>query len=141
MREDPTEAAAPFTRPVPRATPTSAPFWEGLRRRELRIQCCRACSRWIFYPRASCPGWRRRSEVQAIRRDGERAVARNDVDVVRLDRHTVGNFDHRHLAAAVEHGGERAVVRWIEMLDDDIGDAAAALEQRHQGLQRADAAG
>jgi len=45
-----------LAKPLPRATPTSAPFWEGLRRHEIRLQRCRACARWIFYPRASCPG-------------------------------------------------------------------------------------
>lgn len=43
-------------KPLPLATPTSRPFWEGLRAREVRIQRCGACGRWIFYPRSHCPG-------------------------------------------------------------------------------------
>jgi uncharacterized OB-fold protein len=47
--------AAPIPKPLPIATPTTAPFWEGLRRREVRIQRCGACDAWVFYPRSNCP--------------------------------------------------------------------------------------
>ena len=40
---------------MPEPTPESAEFWAGLRRRELRIQRCRACARRYFYPRPFCP--------------------------------------------------------------------------------------
>ena len=33
----------------------SRPYWEGLKRGELRIQGCDACGRAVFYPRALCP--------------------------------------------------------------------------------------
>ena len=36
---------------MPLATEISAPFWEGLRARNLLIQQCNACIQWIFYPR------------------------------------------------------------------------------------------
>jgi uncharacterized OB-fold protein/acyl dehydratase len=42
-------------KPMPLATEISAPFWEGLRARNLLIQQCNACSQWIFYPRRHCP--------------------------------------------------------------------------------------
>lgn len=42
-------------KPLPLATEISAPFWEGLRARNLLIQQCNACSQWIFYPRRHCP--------------------------------------------------------------------------------------
>lgn len=41
--------------PLPRPTPTTEPFWEGLRVGEIRIQRCDACSAWVFYPRSNCP--------------------------------------------------------------------------------------
>jgi uncharacterized OB-fold protein len=44
-----------LTKPLPLATPTSWPFWEGLRRGEVRIQRCEACRAWVFYPRTNCP--------------------------------------------------------------------------------------
>jgi hypothetical protein len=34
------------------------PFWAAAARRELVIPRCSACGRWIWYPRASCPGCR-----------------------------------------------------------------------------------
>ena len=43
-------------KPVPHATETSRPFWEGLRAGEVRIQRCTDCARWVFYPRSNCPG-------------------------------------------------------------------------------------
>jgi len=42
-------------KPLPVATETSAPFWEGLRAGEVRIQRCDACEAWVFYPRSHCP--------------------------------------------------------------------------------------
>ena len=39
---------------IPVPTPESKPFWEGARRRELRIQYCTACSQYFFYPRPVC---------------------------------------------------------------------------------------
>lgn len=52
----PTTATTPMSKPLPRATPISAPFWEGLRRNEVRLQRCRDCRRFVFYPRSNCPG-------------------------------------------------------------------------------------
>jgi uncharacterized OB-fold protein len=42
--------------PVPRPTPVSAPFWEGLRERKVRIQYSPSSDRWVFYPRLLAPG-------------------------------------------------------------------------------------
>jgi uncharacterized OB-fold protein len=42
-------------KPRPHATPTSAPFWDGLAAERLRLQRCQACETWIHYPRARCP--------------------------------------------------------------------------------------
>ena len=42
------------SKPLPVPTPTSRPFWEGLRAREVRIQRCRACGKFVFYPRSNC---------------------------------------------------------------------------------------
>ena len=35
--------------------PLDAPFWEGLRRHELLVQECTACSRLRFVPTELCP--------------------------------------------------------------------------------------
>ena len=47
--------SSPPPKPLPHATATSAPFWEGLRAGEVRIQRCEACRAWVFYPRTNCP--------------------------------------------------------------------------------------
>ena len=41
--------------PVPIPTPTTAEFWEGTKRGELRLQHCDICSEYVFYPRLACP--------------------------------------------------------------------------------------
>jgi uncharacterized OB-fold protein len=45
----------PSRRPLPTPTPTSAPFWDGLQRGVLRLQRCRPCAIWVYYPRSHCP--------------------------------------------------------------------------------------
>jgi uncharacterized protein len=40
---------------LPTPTPETAPYWEGARAGELRIQRCRGCSNAYFYPRPYCP--------------------------------------------------------------------------------------
>lgn len=44
-----------YSGPVPKPTPETKPFWEGTRQRTLRIQRCRDCERFYFYPRPLCP--------------------------------------------------------------------------------------
>lgn len=47
-------AAAPL-RPLPLPDEVTAPFWEGCRRGELRMQRCEECARFRFPPRPMCP--------------------------------------------------------------------------------------
>jgi uncharacterized OB-fold protein len=44
-----------LTPPLPVPTATSAPFWDGLRHDEVRLQRCGDCEAWVFYPRSHCP--------------------------------------------------------------------------------------
>lgn len=44
-----------WNKPLPQPTPMSAPFWDGLKEHQVRLQQCDACSHWIFFPRAHCP--------------------------------------------------------------------------------------
>ena len=41
-------------RPVPEPDGLSAPYWEGTRRGELRVQRCRACHGWQWGPEWTC---------------------------------------------------------------------------------------
>lgn len=43
-----------FDKPLPVATPTSRPFWEGLREGRIRVQHCEECGASVFYPRNRC---------------------------------------------------------------------------------------
>jgi uncharacterized OB-fold protein len=44
-----------ITRPIPRPSPISAPYWEAAGRHEITIQRCASCKRHVFYPRLNCP--------------------------------------------------------------------------------------
>ena len=44
-----------YTGPIPLPTPESRPFWEAARRHELMLPLCRACGKYHYYPRATCP--------------------------------------------------------------------------------------
>jgi uncharacterized OB-fold protein len=48
---------------LPPVDATSAPFWEGTRAGELRVQKCAGCGRLRFPPRPMCP-WCRSVEVE-----------------------------------------------------------------------------
>ncbi len=41
-------------RNLPRATPETAPYWEGCRAQKLLIQRCSSCGHYQFYPRIIC---------------------------------------------------------------------------------------
>ncbi|MCR4400151.1 MAG: Zn-ribbon domain-containing OB-fold protein [Syntrophomonadaceae bacterium] len=43
-------------RPLPQPSPVSRVFWEKAAQGELWLQKCQHCQRFIFYPRAVCPG-------------------------------------------------------------------------------------
>lgn len=47
-------SAAVPNKPVPERTPESGPYWEGLSRRKLMLQCCADCGRVRHYPRPMC---------------------------------------------------------------------------------------
>jgi len=44
-----------YKKHLPRVDEESKGFWEACRRHELRIQQCRACGTFRYYPRALCP--------------------------------------------------------------------------------------
>ena len=45
-------------RPLPLPDQDTRPFWDGCRRRELRMQRCASCGAFRFTPRPLCPGCR-----------------------------------------------------------------------------------
>ncbi len=46
----------PNSKPLPKPTPETRPFWEGCAAGELRLQRCSACNRVQFPPRRFCSG-------------------------------------------------------------------------------------
>jgi uncharacterized OB-fold protein len=46
--------SAEYLKPVPRPDRDSQPFWEFIRKGELRLQRCDHCGTWRFPPRAIC---------------------------------------------------------------------------------------
>mgnify|MGYP000030869308 CR=1 FL=1 len=40
---------------LPDPTPETAPYWDGAKAHELRIQFCTDCQKHFFYPRIFCP--------------------------------------------------------------------------------------
>jgi len=43
-------------KPLPEATPVSAPFWDALREHRIRIQYSPSSGHYVFYPRLLAPG-------------------------------------------------------------------------------------
>lgn len=46
--------SAEYTKPVPHPDRDSQPYWDFIRKGELRLQRCDACGTWRFPPRALC---------------------------------------------------------------------------------------
>ncbi len=44
-----------YLKPLPKPSPTSLPFWDSVRRHQLKLQRCSACHKFIYYPRTRCP--------------------------------------------------------------------------------------
>jgi uncharacterized OB-fold protein len=48
-------AEGEYRKPLPEPNETTRPFWDGTRARQLRLQRCHDCHKYIFYPRIVCP--------------------------------------------------------------------------------------
>jgi uncharacterized OB-fold protein len=49
------EADVEYQKPLPAPSAVSAPFWDGLKSGQLRLQRCAECQSYVFYPRSVCP--------------------------------------------------------------------------------------
>ena len=85
----------------------------------------------------------RRGRVQQMQhavQDGQVLVRRDDIDAVRADGHAVLHLEDFHLRHALEQFGHDALVRGIEVLDDDERHAARRrhiFQKMFKGLQSA----
>ena len=88
------------------------------------------------------PPWRRRiKQVQDPVQDGQVPVGRDHIDAIRLDLHPVPDLGHRHGGGALEQLHHDALVRRVQVLDDDKGHAALHRHVSQKQLQRLQAAG
>jgi uncharacterized protein len=44
-----------YTKPLPKPSPTSRPFWDAAKQHKLQLQKCDACGKFVYYPRDRCP--------------------------------------------------------------------------------------
>ena len=47
---------ADYAKPLPIPDPVTRPFWDSVKAHAIQLQRCGACQRFVFYPRAVCPG-------------------------------------------------------------------------------------
>lgn len=55
---------AGYEKPLPAVTTLTKPFWDYCAKHELRMQYCKDCSEWIWYPKAWCPSCGKRSGME-----------------------------------------------------------------------------
>ena len=58
------QSAPKYEKPLPELTPVTKPFWDYCKAHELRMQFCKACSEWIWYPKAWCPSCGAREGIE-----------------------------------------------------------------------------
>ena len=73
---------------------------------------------------AQAPGRHRREQVQHTVQDGHVPVRRDHIDAVRLDVGAILDLDDLHGGAALQQFHHDALVRRVQVLDDDKGHAA-----------------
>ena len=61
---------------------------------------------------------------------------RDDIDMIALDRHALRRFPHRHRRVGGQQGGHHALVRRIEVLDQDEGHAGVGRERLEELAER-----
>ena len=47
---------AEYAKPLPVPDPVTQPFWDSLKAHAIQLQRCGGCGRFVYYPRALCPG-------------------------------------------------------------------------------------
>jgi uncharacterized protein len=68
-----TDTTRSVSRPLPRPTDLSRPFWDAAKQHELCVQQCTSCRKHVFYPRYSCPHCGAR-ELEWVRVSGRATV-------------------------------------------------------------------
>ncbi len=102
--------------PRPGITRDNAFFWEGVARRELRIQSCGACGRLLHPPGPACP------ECHSFERSFVRARGRGTVHSYVVAHHPpIPPFEYPNPIALIElEEGTRLVSRLVGVDPDDV---------------------
>ena len=62
-----TESESRYQKPLPAISSMNRPYWEGLKRRQLRMQKCAGCGQIWYPPSPLCPGcWSRDFDWQQL---------------------------------------------------------------------------
>ncbi len=73
--------------------------------------------------------------------NGEVPVGGDHIDAIRLNLHPILDLEHRHSGSALEQFHHDALVRRVQVLDDDKGHAALLGHVSQERLQRLQPAG
>lgn len=53
-----------YEKPLPGVTSLTKPFWDYCTKHELRMQYCKDCNEWVWYPKAWCPSCGKRTGME-----------------------------------------------------------------------------
>ncbi len=122
---------ATISKPGPRASPLTRPFWDAAREERLLIQHCPVCARWVFYPRKRCPHcWA--DELEWREASGRAHVA--SFTTVERPGHPAFADDVPYVVALVDlEEGPRMLTNIVELTprDLDVGDPVEVVWQHH----------
>lgn len=63
-----------YEKAIPEVNTLTGPFWDSCNKHELRMQFCKMCTEWIWYPKAWCPSCGKRETLEWRRLSGNGTV-------------------------------------------------------------------
>jgi uncharacterized OB-fold protein len=63
-----------YEKPLPVVTTLTKPFWDYCSQHELRMQYCKDCNEWVWYPKALCPSCGKRTGIEWRQMSGKGKV-------------------------------------------------------------------
>ena len=63
-----------YEKAMPEVNTLTRPFWDSCNKHELRMQFCKMCNDWIWYPKAWCPSCGNRETLEWRRLSGNGTV-------------------------------------------------------------------
>lgn len=118
-----------MTRPLPRPTPETQPYWDGAAAGELRFTECATCAKPLFPPRDQCPGcgggttWRTSAGQGSVH--SATRVMRAPLEAFRADvpyQIALIDIDEGFRIMTNVRGGDAAIGDRVEIVFEDAGD-------------------